>query len=317
MMCTHLLESLSTITVDGDGQQEVIKAPPYDTKGLFLAATTQLFNEQCHQTKQKLNELLILILMINRANSRLSGKKCEIFDLIYEWCCGDSMMSRSIGTNLMSLYLPLEAKDTKVQVFSQPIWDILNVCERHLVAGSDETASTPLSAYLLANILQLFIILMKLQKDSSKVERTSKEYIFGKVIKSSRIAELLVHDNVSVRNKALDLFEKVLAYRLDYLKNGGGETIDTPPKARKRKKSAKTHQQSVQKDSSFEISAGDLRNILNNICELAKFDVREEILLISNLSLIYEICDSDTALSKQDISRYILFNNCLRHLHCY
>ena len=183
IMCNYLLESLTTTSAEG-GQQGVTKLPVYDTKGLFLASTTQLFNEQCCQTKPKLEELLKTIIKISRIKAKKDGKKCEVFDLINEWCNGGTLMSRSIGTSLMNLYLPMELYDDKVQYLSQPLYDILCKAEKY-IGELEEKKASPLSAYLLANILQLFKTLLELAYVSGKsnVESTTKEFIFGNVFR--------------------------------------------------------------------------------------------------------------------------------------
>jgi hypothetical protein len=219
IMCNYLLESLTTTSAEG-GQQGVTKLPVYDTKGLFLASTTQLFNEQCCQTKTKLEGVLKTIIKISRIKAKKDGKKCEVFDLINEWCNGGTLMSRSIGISLMNLYLPIELYDDKVQYLSQPLYDILCKAEKYIGELEEEKAS-PLSAYLLANILQLFKTLLELACVSGKtnVESTTKEFIFGNVVKSEKITNLLVHENVSVRSKTLEFFGQDVLLKLELLRN--------------------------------------------------------------------------------------------------
>ena len=158
-MCTNTKSALE----DNFGDTNTIKVPSYDTKGLFLASTTQILNEQCCQTKNSLEELLKTLMYISRVKSKQGGQNCEIFGLIYEWCNSQTVMCRSVGFKLMTLYLPSELLDAKLKGFSQPSLDILNKAVQYLGELEDKNSS-PLSAYLIANIMQLFQILLEITK---------------------------------------------------------------------------------------------------------------------------------------------------------
>ena len=294
-MCNYLLESLCTTFTKAsdisDGRLDSIYVPSYDTKGLFLASTTQLLNEQCCQTKDKLEQLLKTIIYISRIKAKQGGKNCELFDLICEWCNGETVMCRSIGFKLMTLYLPLELSDNKLKGLSQPILDIFNKAVQYLVELEDENSS-PILAYLIANILQLFKLLLEVSGQSSNpnVYTAAKEFVFGTIVKSGKANNFLVHENVSVRNKTLEFIEKVFQLKLELLMNGNSSELYTSKTKKKRKTKIV--------DDKFHISVENLKNVLNNLCELAKVDVREEELLIRNLTLMYEICEIDPSLSK-------------------
>ena len=88
------------------------------------------------------------------------------------------------------------------------------------------------------------------------------------------------------------LFEKVFRSRVNTLNNKDSTELDAT-KTKKRKTETR--------EDAFPISVDNLKDLLNNICELAKVDVREEDLLISNLTLIYDICEFDPNVSKRDV----------------
>ena len=267
--------------------------PLYDTKGLFLASTTQLVNEQCAQTKVKLEQLLKTIVFINRVRARQEGKNTPVFDLIYEWCTGKSVMCRSIGFKLMTLYMPSELSDEHCKSINKPIHDILNKAVQYM-SESDSEKSSQITSYLLANILQMFKLMLEAVKehDNHNLQSEVREYIFGTLMKSENVSNLLLHENVTVRIQTLELLKNVLVIRLKMLSSNDDFTDSKPKKQKKGKK---------QKDI-FGISAKILKSTLNNICEMAKVDVREEDLLITNLVLIYDICEFDTNVEKSCIN---------------
>ena len=280
-ICNYLLESLCTnpkTTVDGNGGDSyLIKIPPYDTKGLFLTSTTQIFNEQCCQTKNKLEDLLKTIIYISRVKSKQEGKNCEVFDLIYEWCNSQTVMCRSVGFKLMTLYLPSELSDQKLKGISQPSMDVLNKAVQYL-GEIDDKNSSPVLAYLVANIIQLFNILLEVTNvdyQCPAIRIAAQEFIFGAFVKSGKANNLLVHENVSVRTKSLELFEKIFQSRLDVLLTKNDSNDAHHAKSKKTKKIKKP-------DDRLYISVEILKSLLNNICELAKVDTREEELLIRN-----------------------------------
>ena len=85
--------------------------------------------------------------------------------------------------------------------------------------------------------------------------------------------------------------KNIFHLRLHALINKDILTSVEPPKSKKKKKNKNTE------DKLF-IPAEILKNILTNICELAKVDVKEEKLLLNNLSMLYHICVIDPHLSK-------------------
>ena len=296
-ICNYLLESLCTnpkSAVEGNASDSfLIKVPSYDTKGLFLASTTQMLNEQCCQTKNKLEDLLKTIIYISRVKSKQEGKNCDVFDLIFEWCNSQTVMCRSVGFKLMTLYLPSELSDPKLKGISQPSMDILNKAVQYLGEFEDHNSS-PVSAYLIANIMQLFKLLLEVTHgdyQSPAIRIAAQEFIFGAFVKSGKANNLFVHENVSVRTKSLELFEKIFQNRLDMLCIRDNSNDVHPSKSKKTKKSKKA-------DDRLNISVEILKSLLNNICELAKVDAREEELLIKNLTLIYDICEFDLDVSK-------------------
>ena len=189
------------------------------------------------------------------------------------------------------LFIPIELYDDKVQYLSQPLFDILCMAEKYIGELEEEKASA-LSAYLLANILQLFKTLLELAclSGKSNVESTTKDFIFGNVVKNEFITNLLVHENVSVRSKTLEFFGQVLHLKLELLRNRNVSNEEYAH-AKKKKKTKKT-------EDKTHISVQNLKSLIDNLCELAKVDVREELLLLNNLTYIYEICELDPSLSK-------------------
>ena len=118
------------------------------------------------------------------------------------------------------------------------------------------------------------------------------EFIFGKLIQNDCVNGLLIHENVSVRIQTLELFKNVFQTRLKRLISSENSLEPKPKKQKKAKKSMQTPT----------ISAKILKNTLNNICEMAKFDVKEEDLIITNLVLIYDICEFDLSIEKSNIN---------------
>ena len=297
-ICNYLLDSLCVkppMTNDAySNESNMFKVPSYDTKGLFLTSTTQLLNEQCSQTKTKLEELLKTIIFISRVRAKQDGKNCEVFDLIFEWCNSKTLMCRSIGFKLMTLYLPLELSDEKLKSLSQPILDIFKQAVNYLEEIENENSS-PILAYLIANILQSLKLLLVLTNNSKlAIHAPVREFIFGAVVKSEKVNSLIVHENVIVRKQTLELFEEIFQNRLELLANViNSDQIETSStKSKKRRKSNK-------RDDRYNVPVDILKNVLINICELGKFDVREESLLINNLTLIYDMCEIDPNISKR------------------
>ena len=110
-------------------------------------------------------------------------------------------------------------------------------------------------------------------------------------IRSGNLDTLFVHENVAVRKQSLELLENIFQLRLYALINKDILTCVDAPKSKKKKKNKNAE------DKLF-IPAEILKNILTNICELAKVDVKEENLLLNNLSMLYHICVVDPHLSK-------------------
>ena len=251
-------------------------------------------NEQCSQTKNKLEELLRTIVYVNRIRSKQEGKNSAVFELIYEWCTGAAVLCRSIGFKLMTLYLPCELSDEHCKGISKPIHDILNKAVEYLGKAENEQPSQ-VTSYLLANILKMFNFMLEAGNISQNhaLQVAVREYVFGILIKSEHVNSLLVHENVSVRTETLQLFKNVFVTRLEYLSNK--DSLVEAPKSKKQKKSKRSSDKSG-------ISAKILKTVLNNVCEMAKVDTREEDLLISNLTLIYDICEYDPSVEKCEIN---------------
>ena len=295
-MCHYLLESLCGKSDEAvetiNGQPPANKFPNYDIKGLFLASTTQLLNEQCNHTKNKLEDLLKTIIYISRQKAKYDGKTCQVFELIYQWCMSETVMCRSIGFKLMTLYLPSEISVKQFKGFSQPAVDIFNAATKYLGEYKDDNSS-PIIAYLLANIILLFKLLSGcFSKESDESVRVAAaEIVFVTAIRSGNLDTLFVHENVAVRKQSLELLENIFQLRLYALINKDILTSVDAPKSKKKKKNKNAE------DKLF-IPAEILKNILTNICELAKVDVKEENLLLNNLSMLYDICVIDPHLSK-------------------
>merc|ERR1712045_696639 len=100
--------------------------------------------------------------------------------------------------------------------------------------------------------------------DNNNLQSAVREYILGTLMKSENISNLLLHENVTVRIQTLKLLKNVLMVRLKML-SGNDDFTDSKPKKQKSKK---------QRDI-FGISAKILKSALNNICDMAKVDVRE------------------------------------------
>ena len=96
--------------------------------------------------------------------SRQEGKNAPVFDLIYEWCTGASVMCRSIGFKLMTLYMPSELSDKHCKSINKPIHDILNKALQYM-SETDSEKSSQITSYLLANILQMFKLMLETVKD--------------------------------------------------------------------------------------------------------------------------------------------------------
>ena len=67
-MCTALLEATSSdkisqldLLANKPSRLSDIKLAPFDTRGLFMAASVQLLNEQDYDTKRKLESLVKLL----------------------------------------------------------------------------------------------------------------------------------------------------------------------------------------------------------------------------------------------------------------
>ena len=273
------------------GNSNQISVPLYDTKGLFLASTTQLMNEQCCKTKDKLEELLKTIVYISRVRSKQEGKNSAVFDLIHEWCTGPSVLCRSIGFKLMTLYIPCELSDECCRNINKPILEIL-VKALEYISETENGQPSQVNSYLVANILKMFQLMMEVGKNNPNeaMQDVVDEFIFGKLFQNDHLNNLLVHENVSVRNQTLHLFRNVFQTRLNRL-SGDGSSEPKPKKQKKIKRSI----------DKFAISAKILKSALNNICEMAKVDVKEEDLLVTNLVLIYDICECDLNVEKANI----------------
>ena len=189
MICNYLLESLC----NKSGNSNQINVPLYDNKGLFLATTTQLVNEQCCQTKSKLEDLLKTIVFINRVRAKQEGKNTAVFDLIYEWCTGSSVLCRSIGFKLMTLYIPSELSDKQSENINKPILDIMEKAVEYLGDTENDQPSQIIS-YVLANILQMFQLVLDAGKDNPNegMKNAVDEFIFGKLIQNDCVNGLLL-----------------------------------------------------------------------------------------------------------------------------
>ena len=248
-------------------------------------------NEQCCKTKDKLEELLKTIVHISRVRSKQEGKNSAVFDLIHEWCTGLSVLCRSIGFKLMTLYIPCELSDESCRNVNKPILEIL-IKALEYISETENGQPSQVNSYLLANILQMFQLMMEAGKNNPNetMQDAVDEFIFGNLFQNDHMNNLLVHENVSVRNQTLHLLRNVFQTRLTKLSSDGS----SEPKPKKQKKIKR----SIDK---FAISAKILKSALNNLCEMAKVDVKEEDLLVTNLVLIYDICEYDVSIEKANI----------------
>ena len=277
-MCQHLLEVTSgdlLPTVDlksatGDAMPAV-KLSPYDIKGLFMSCSVQLLNEQDYDTKRKLESLVKLLCKFARLQESASN---IILTVIEDWVCrtkGDKEeLCLAIGAKILVLYM------TVVRVGASQLKQIL---ARMLEYGKSQQPISKVTAYALVSVLQVLTLAVG---DGGFTSEETSGFLSGTDFKI--FVKLLAYLNPTVRQESLKLLHTCMNISL----TAGPEQLAQSLLQKKKNRKRKRDGSSGAKTNWFLVPENQLE-LLNGICELGKYEAREEDLIVTNLMCLYAL----------------------------